>query len=63
MFKLDQGLSIGARVYIIRSNSHIVAIDQSMPIQKQKHSIARVKLYRALSIIFLAVKSDELYRF
>ena len=36
MSKLDQGLSIGARVYIIRSNSHIVTIDQSMPIRKQK---------------------------
>ena len=44
MSKLDQGLSIGARVYVIRLNSHIVTIDQSMPIRKQKRLIERVKL-------------------
>ena len=52
MSKLDQGLSIGARVYVIRSNSHIVTIDQSKQQKRRKHSITSVKVYRVLSSVF-----------
>ena len=38
MSKLDQGLSIGARVYIITLTSIIVTVDQSLLTKKRKNT-------------------------